>query len=149
MGPNIDCNLMDWYTGHSSYNTTILDGIKRLCPDAVYDDGCDLVAIKSKLTGKYIGVDDEGNVTATYNEANKHTIFKKSEYGHNEVTYRSMYNNMFFTAASYKADSEGTYRWFSQEILKPEKCGEYTKYNTYFKKLLETDLINLKRELLI
>ena len=137
IGINGNDNLMDWYTGHVSYKTNILDGVRSIYPDAVYDDGCDLVAIKSKLNGKYIGVDDEGNVAAIYDEANEHTIFKKSEYGHNEVTYRSMYNNMFFTAASYKADSEGTYRWFSQEILKPEKCGNYVKYNTYFKKLLE------------
>ncbi len=139
IGINGNENLMDWYTGWSSYNTTILDGAKSVFKNAVYDDGCDIVRIKSKLTGKYLGVDDEGNITALYEKDDKRTSFKKSEYGHGEVTYRSMYNGKYYTSASYKADSDGTYRWFSEEILKPEKRGEYTVYNTYFKKLLEAD----------
>ncbi len=139
IGINGNENLMDWYTGWSSYNTNIFDGVRSVFGETAYDDGCDIVQIKSKLTGKYLGVDDEDNITAVYEKADSRTHFKKSEYGHGEVTYRSMFNAKYYTSASYKADSNGTYRWFSEEILKPELCDGYIVYNTYFKKLLEVD----------
>lgn len=139
IGLNGNCNLMDWYTGYSSYNTTILDGVSEKFAGAVYDNGCDQVVIKSELTGKYLGVADDDTVSAIYEKDDPRALFEKAEYGHDETTYRSLYNNRYITENSCKCDSESTYRWFSQEIMKPQKHGDNVLYRTYFGKALGVD----------
>lgn len=139
IGLNGNCNLMDWYTGYSSYNTTILDGVRGKFAKAEYDNACDHVVIKSELTGKYLGVADGDTVSAIYEKENPRALFEKAEYGHNETTYRSLYNNKYITENSCKCDSESTYRWFSQEIMKPQKHGDNVLYRTYFGKALGVD----------
>lgn len=139
IGLNGNCNLMDWYTGYSSYNTTILDGISGKFAGAMYDNGCDHVVIKSVLTGKYLGVADDDTVSAIYEKDDPRALFEKAEYGHDETTYRSLYNNRYITESSCKCDSESTYRWYSQEIMKPQKHGDKVLYRTYFGKALGVD----------
>lgn len=139
IGLNGNCNLMDWYTGYSSYNTTILDGISGKFAGAIYDNGCDRVVIKSELTGKYLGVSDDDTVSAIYEKDDPRALFEKAEYGHDETTYRSLYNNRYITENTCKCDSESTYRWYSQEIMKPQKHGDKVLYRTYFGKALGVD----------
>lgn len=139
IGLNGNCNLMDWYTGYSSYNTTILDGISGKFAGAMYDNGCDRVVIKSELTGKYLGVSDDDTVSAIYEKDDPRALFEKAEYGHDETTYRALYNNRYITENTCKCDSESTYRWYSQEIMKPQKHGDKVLYRTYFGKALGVD----------
>lgn len=139
IGLNGNCNLMDWYTGYSSYNTTILDGISGKFAGAMYDNGCDRVVIKSELTGKYLGVSDDDTVSAIYEKDDPRALLEKAEYGHDETTYRSLYNNRYITENTCKCDSESTYRWYSQEIMKPQKHGDKVLYRTYFGKALGVD----------
>lgn len=139
IGLNGNCNLMDWYTGYSSYNTTILDGISGKFAGAMYDNGCDHVVIKSVMTGKYLGVADDDTVSAIYEKDDPRALFEKAEYGHDETTYRSLYNNRYITESSCKCDSESTYRWYSQEIMKLQKHGDKVLYRTYFGKALGVD----------
>lgn len=139
IGLNGNCNLMDWYTGYSSYNTTILDGVSGKFAGAMYDNGCDRVVIKSELTGKYLGVSDDDTVSAIYEKDDPRALFEKAEYGHDETTYRSLYNNRYITENTCKCDSESTYRWHSQEIMKPQKHGDKVLYRTYFGKALGVD----------
>ena len=139
IGLNGNCNLMDWYTGYSSYNTTILDGISGKFAGAMYDNGCDRVVIKSELTGKYLGVADDDTVSAIYEKDDPRALFEKAEYGHDETTYRSLYNNRYITENTCKCDSESTYHWYSQEIMKPQKHGDKVLYRTYFGKALGVD----------
>lgn len=139
IGLNGNCNLMDWYTGYSSYNTTILDDISGKFAGAMYDNGCDRVVIKSELTGKYLGVSDDDTVSAIYEKDDPRALFEKAEYGHDETTYRSLYNNRYITENTCKCDSESTYRWYSQEIMKPQKHGDKVLYRTYFGKALGVD----------
>lgn len=139
IGLNGNCNLMDWYTGYSSYNTTILDGVSEKFAGAMYDNGCDRVIIKSELTGKYLGVADDYTVSAIYEKDDPRALFEKAEYGHDETTYRSLYNNRYITENTCKCDSESTYHWYSQEIMKPQKHGDKVLYRTYFGKALGVD----------
>ena len=139
IGLNGNCNMMYWYTGYSSYNTTILDGISGKFAGAMYDNGCDHVVIKSVMTGKYLGVADDDTVSAIYEKDDPRALFEKAEYGHDETTYRSLYNNRYITESSCKCDSESTYRWYSQEIMKPQKHGDKVLYRTYFGKALGVD----------
>lgn len=139
IGLNGNCNLMDWYTGYSSYNTTILDGVREKFAGAMYDNGCDRVIIKSELTGKYLGVADDYTVSAIYEKDDPRALFEKAEYGHDETTYRSLYNNRYITENTCKCDSESAYHWYSQEIMKPQKHGDKVLYRTYFGKALGVD----------
>ena len=139
IGLNGNCNLMDWYTGYSSYNTTILDGVSGKFAGAMYDNGCDRVVIKSELTGKYLGVADDDTVSAIYEKDDPRALFEKAEYGHGETTYRSLYNSRYITENTCKCDSESTYHWYSQEIMKPQKHGDKVLYRTYFGKALGVD----------
>lgn len=139
IGLNGNCNLMDWYTGYSSYNTTIFDGISGKFAGAMYDNGCDRVVIKSELTGKYLGVADDDTVSAIYEKDDPRALFEKAEYGHDETTYRSLYNNRYITENTCKCDSESTYHWYSQEIMKPQQHGDKVLYRTYFGKALGVD----------
>lgn len=139
IGLNGNSNLMDWYTGYSSYNTTILDGVSGKFAGAMYDNGCDRVVIKSELTGKYLGVSDDDTVSAIYEKDDPRALFEKAEYGHDETTYRSLYNNRYITENTCKCDSESTYHWYSQEIMKPQKHGDKVLYRTYFGKALGVD----------
>ena len=139
IGINGNENLMDWYTGYSSYNVSIYEGITRVFEDCIYDDGCDDVAIKSKATGKYLRVDENEEVYANSQDITDFCTFKKSEYGNNETTYKNKGNNKYFTAETYKASSDTTFRWFTQEILRPVDTEGYRAYKTYFNSLLAID----------
>lgn len=78
-------------------------------------------------------------MSAIYEKDDPRALFEKAEYGHNETTYRSLYNNKYITENTCKCDSESTYRWFSQEIMKPQKHGDEVLYRTYFGKALGVD----------
>ena len=128
-------NYMDWYTGWSSYNITVLDGLKKLYggENVVYDDGHDRVAIRSKLNGKYLSADAEGSVFASADKPCAGSVFIKADWG-GEVTYKVESTGKFFTTETMKADSDTTYRWFNQEILRPSDSDGGRTYLTYFKR---------------
>lgn len=128
-------NYMDWYTGWSSYNITVLDGLKKLFGEenVLYDDGNDRVAIKSKLNGKYLSADGEGSLFAKSEKPGKDAVFIKADWG-GEVTYKVESTGKFFTTETMKADSDTTYRWFNQEILRPGDSADGRTYVTYFKR---------------
>ena len=128
-------NYMDWYTGWSSYNVTVLDGLKALFGEnnVSYDDGHDRVAIRSKLNGKYLFADAGGNMSASSANPGDGSVFIKADWG-GEVTYKVESSGKFFTAETMKADSGTTYRWFNQEILRPQDSADDRTYVTYFKR---------------
>ena len=128
-------NYMDWYTGWSSYNITVLDGLKKLFggENVFYDDGNDRVAIRSKSTGKYLFANADGSISADCEKPGGGSVFIKADWG-GEVTYKVESTGKFFTAETMKADSDTTYRWFNQEILRPENSESGTTYLTYFKR---------------
>ncbi|MCH5324306.1 MAG: glycoside hydrolase family 3 C-terminal domain-containing protein [Eubacterium sp.] len=132
IGENGNACLMDWYTGWSSYSKTIFDGIKKHYKKSKYDTGWDYVAIKSALTGKYLGVNEDGTLSACYDKTDKRAAFELADYGKGQITLRSLYNGKFFTEESMKADSDTTYRWFTREILWVKNVGKHIKLGTYF-----------------
>lgn len=48
-------------------------------------------------------------MSAIYEKDDPRALFEKAEYGHNETTYRSLYNNKYITENTCKCDSESTY----------------------------------------
>ena len=128
-------NYMDWYTGWSSYNISALDGLKDLFGEenVLYDDGHDRVAIRSKLSGKYLFSESDGRISASKEKPGEGSVFIKADWG-GEVTYKVESTGKFFTAETMKADSDTTYRWFTQEILRPQDSEGGRTYFTYFKR---------------
>ena len=146
-----DKNYMDWYTGYSSYNVSILDGLKAEfgAESVEFDDCHDHVAIRSKANGKYLSADAEGVLHADVDTPNDSSTFIKADWG-GEVTYKVKSTRKFFTTETMRADSDTTYRWFNQEILRPQVGENGITYLTYFKrsvlgiddsgKLIQTDI---------
>ena len=146
-----DKNYMDWYTGYSSYNVSILDGLKAEfgAESVEFDDCHDHVAIRSKANGKYLSADAEGVLHADSDAPSDSSTFIKADWG-GEVTYKVKSSRKFFTTETMRADSDTTYRWFNQEILRPQVSENGITYLTYFKrsvlgiddggKLIQTDI---------
>ena len=130
-----DKNYMDWYTGYSSYNISILDGLREKFGEenVLFDDCHDLIAIRSKRNGKYLCADDDGVIHASADTPDDRSTFIKADWG-GEVTYKVKATGKFFTTETMRADSDTTYRWFNQEILRPQESKNGITYLTYFKK---------------
>jgi beta-glucosidase len=89
VGPLANAHYKDWYTGISSCHVTILQALKRDLPGRVmYHDGCDMVAVKSRLTGKYLRVGDNGAVFADSDGITPECLFKKVDWD-NGIIYIS------------------------------------------------------------
>ena len=130
-----DKNYMDWYTGYSSYNISILDGLKAEfgAENVIFDDCHDHVAIRSNANGKYLCADAEGVIYASADDIDNRSTFIKADWG-GEVTYKVKPIGKFFTTETMRADSDTTYRWFNQEILRPQVGEKGITYLTYFKR---------------
>ena len=123
---------MDWYTGYSAYHITPLEGLRSEFGGVAYDDGHDRVAIRSLKNGKFLSVTPEGTLCACADSPDERSTFIKADWG-GEVTYKAVFSNKFFTTETMKADSDTAYRWFNQEILRPQITPDGITYLTYFK----------------
>ena len=128
-----DRYCMDWYTGYSSYSISVAEGLKERfgAENIKFDDCHDRVVIKSKL-GKYLRADEDGTLYASADDLKSASVFIKADWG-GEVTYKLESSGKFFTAETLKADSDTAYRWFNQELLRPQKTEDGITYVTYFK----------------
>lgn len=121
LGPLADKNYMDWYTGYSSYNISVLNGLKELAGDEfiVYDNAYDRVAIKSAATGKYLSVKNNKEVWA---DAIGSGVAETYEYHDWDFGWQNLYslkNNSFLREdGDMKASGENTYAWNIKERLK-------------------------------
>ncbi len=121
LGTHAKENYRDWYTGTTEYNVTVYDGIKNLFPDMdiVFDDCRDTVVIKSLLTGKYLCVDDDGNVIADGEKDDESCKFIKYDCG-SEIAYLSVKNGKYITLNNvYAATDTSLFQWFVRSLLRP------------------------------
>ena len=132
IGPTSAYNFRDWYTGRSTYDVTVLDGINQRFSEVVHDNAFDHVAIRSKLNGKLLKLHDENKIYADGNEISDETTFIRKEWGGEENNYMCKANMLYINSGSdMAADSDTTFRWFVREILKPVQVGEYRKYKLF------------------
>lgn len=117
-------NFRDWYTGISSYNVTIADGLKKNF-DVSYDCCYDEVALKNKNTGKYICVHDDCSVSVDAEKINEDCIFIKEDWG-SEIAFRSKKNGLYLRdCEKYSASGTQLFQWFVDELLRPEIIDGY------------------------
>ena len=62
-GPNADCILRDWYTGISTYQVTVKEGLAARGCDIVHDLGWDIVTLQAP-NGRYVCIGAEDVLTA-------------------------------------------------------------------------------------
>lgn len=121
LGAHANESFRDWYTGTSSYYVTILDAIKSLLPETEisYSDCRDIVAVKSKLTGMYLKVNDDETVTVNGTANDSACHFVKEDWG-GEIVLKSVKNGKYLTLdGGYKASCTSLFTWFVMPILKP------------------------------
>ncbi|MCL2109593.1 MAG: glycoside hydrolase family 3 C-terminal domain-containing protein [Oscillospiraceae bacterium] len=138
IGPHANQNYRDWYTGLSTYDTTVLDGLAAEygAENILFDNGYDIVTLKSALNDKYLAVDlnDENKVKAVSENAGDSAQFERHDWGRNEVNFKAVCNNLYVTEdGEYKAVSPFPYSWFIKEWFKPffEKHGGLWSFRSW------------------
>ncbi len=125
LGPLGDRNYMDWYTGYSGYNVSVVDGLKELLGEnrVAFDNSYDRVAIKSRQTGKYLSVKETGEVMADSSVTGISEIFEYHDWDFGCQNLFSVKNNKFLREEEgMKASGTTTCEWFVKEWL---KCREH------------------------
>lgn len=121
-GPIADENYSDWYTGRSSYAVSIRQGLEKKfgAENVLFDNGYDIVAIKSCGNGKYLTVSEDGSVTASAGEISDSCLFEMHDWDFGSMNFKSKLNGKYLAESGvYKAISDTPYAWFIHEWFKP------------------------------
>lgn len=128
LGPIADENLMDWYTGYSSGDISVKQGMEEAFSDSeiIHDSLWDIVAVKAP-NGKYFSVKEDGTVRADADSMTDSELFELQDWGEN-------WNNLFsvkykkyvrlFDDDSLKLHNRMVYDWFTRETFNFFKYGE-------------------------
>ncbi|MGN0675751.1 MAG: glycoside hydrolase family 3 C-terminal domain-containing protein [Oscillospiraceae bacterium] len=122
IGPLADENYCDWYTGRASYAVSIKQGMENEFgkDNILFDNGYDIVAIKSCKNGKYLTVCENGAVKAISEKIADSTLFEMHDWGFGSINFKSCANGKYVTEdGTYKAVSKTPYEWFIREWFKP------------------------------
>ena len=121
LGPLADKNYMDWYTGFSDYNISVLEGIKRLvgADKILYDNAYDKIALKSEANLKYLSVRENEEIIAEASTIGVAETFEHHDWDFGSHNFLSLKNNKFMKEEQdVKAAGINTYEWFVREWLK-------------------------------
>ena len=121
VGALADEILMDWYTGYSSYDVSVLDGIKKECVDSeiTYDSLWDIVAVKAP-NGKYFSAKENGEVIADADEISDSELFELQKWGENWNNFFSVKYKRYvrlFDGDEIKLHNRKIYDWFTRETF--------------------------------
>lgn len=124
IGPQAKKNRMDWYTGHSAYNVTIHDGLTEALGQRVTtDEGFDIVALRSRMTGKYVVADESGVLRADGNDPEP---FVLEDWGFGSIRLQRKSTGLYVRTedgGSLAAVCSNTTEWFTKSALTCEECG--------------------------
>lgn len=133
-GPIADENYRDWYTGVSSYKVSVKNAFEsRLADgDLIFDNGYDIVSVRSKLNGKYMSVGDSGLITFSADKITDRELFELHKWSKSVINFKSVYNKKYIAEnGAYYASSETPYDWFIKEWLRPSEYGEYIYFESW------------------
>lgn len=119
LGPNIDCNLMDWYTGTTSYNISIKQGLEANGCKLVCDTGWDIVKIKAP-NGRYLRFKNDGFYADADVENAEEFYYCLHDNDHEWVNLQSIKDLriIHFPDGKYPTYGKTTvYGWFTSETL--------------------------------
>lgn len=120
IGPLADEWYKDWYCGIPPYETTVLDGMKKECPDSeiIWTDGLDRGMIR--VENLYVSVNEEtGEVYLT--DFAHASVFIRNDWGDGGVTFREATSGRFLTAVDEKEriclGKTEAFAWFIKEAF--------------------------------
>ena len=119
-------NFRDWYTGYSTKNSTILDVLTAEVgrENIIYDNGNDIIALRSSASGFYFSVSEDGSVTCDAPLINESCLFELFEWGDGSVSLRSKINNRFLSDNGVmKCTAVQPFGWFVKELFFIERNG--------------------------
>ncbi len=128
LGAMADENLMDWYTGVSSYDISVLEGVRQEFPESnvVYDSLWDHVSIKAP-NGKYLSVDENGLVSATADAVGESELFELQDWGENWINFFSVKYNKYIKLSDgdvFRLNNRRIYDWYTRETVNLKKYGD-------------------------
>lgn len=132
VGPQISKNRMDWYTGCSAYHLTIRDGMTEALGQRVMaDEGFDIVAVRSRKTGKYVVAAENGVLRADGDEAE---LFTLEDWGFGSIRLQRQRTGLyvrFEDSGVMAASCSDTTEWFTKSALQCEECGDVRYLRTW------------------
>ena len=128
VGPLADDCLMDWYTGYSSYEHTILDGVREeFSGEVLYDSLWDIIAVKAP-NGKYLCAYEDGSIRADADTPEGGALFELQDWGENWKNLFSCKNKRYvrlFDDGSLRLHNRRIYDWFTRETFNLfDYCGD-------------------------
>lgn len=149
VGPEADENFLDWYTGASSYDITIKDGLKEALQNGeiTCDAGHDAVRIKNVNTGKYLRVLEDLSVRADADEKDAAT-FEKYDWGFGYVNFMHTGTGKMLQEDQdiIKCTAKDAYMWFVRPILTPHEVEGGLTFTSWNKKNI---LLDANQELVL
>lgn len=128
VGALADENLMDWYTGVSSGDISVLEGVKSEFENSevIHDSLWDHVAIKAS-NGKYLSVGEDGVLYASADTVGEDELFELQDWGENWINFFSVKHKRYIRLSddsSFKLHNRKVYEWFTRETLNFKKYGD-------------------------
>ena len=121
VGPLADENLMDWYTGYSSEDISVLEGIKREYTGSIIETDTlwDRVSVMCP-NGMYLSAKDDGTVKADADRVTDAELFELQDWGEN---WKNLYSVKYkrdvrlFDDSTLKLHNPRIYDWFTRETF--------------------------------
>lgn len=139
IGYHADMNFRDWYTGLSPKTSTILDVLTAEVgrENIIYDNGNDIIALRSASSGFYFSVSEDGTVKCDTPLINETCLFELFEWGNGAVSLRSKFNNRFLSDNGVmKCTAVQPFGWFVKELFYLERNGSDCMLKNWQKRFL-------------
>lgn len=128
VGAMADENLMDWYTGISSSDISVLQGMREQFANSeiIHDSLWDHVSVKAS-NGKYLSIDGDGLVGATAESVGENELFELQDWGENWINLFSVKHKRYiklFDDGSFRLHNRRIFDWYTRETVNLKRVGD-------------------------
>lgn len=120
LGAYADCNLLDWYTGISTYQISIKEGLAECGCNLITDEGWDIVRIEAP-NGKFLRLGEDGAFYADADEAQAEKFYYcQHDDKQRWVNLKSVQDGRYLRIGGNGIPEYGNstvYAWFTSETL--------------------------------
>ena len=120
VGALADECLMDWYTGYSTENISVKQGIESEFPESriIHDSLWDIVSVKAS-NGKYLSAKENGDIIADADTVTDSELFELQDWGEGWKNLFSVKYKKYvrFCDNCLKLHNRTVYDWFTRETF--------------------------------